>query len=370
MNFSSSVAVIILMGLFDKIFKKEEAPAPAAPAPKTEDSEKSNDAQGGSDNSRTTSSNSGANTSEERQALRGLPIGINIEINPIVDDSKINFTYLSRLVEFVADDELVILKPTYNTTSITLETDIDYGIVFKSDLGIFSDTVRVLDSFKQAGLAFIRIKLIGITTQNQRRKAYRLEEFIEFQYDVVEKTSSIQSVHQKVEIQDPKFKIFEKSNQERELEMLKLKKMMKTFRKRFETEKGSMHLPLKGETLNISSGGIKFVSTTKLNRGDIISLYFYINHSSVLALGTIIFTEDLKPYDDTYISDDYECDADCQEDAFGRYSYKCRFEMISDADREVFVQYIMRIQHQQTQIEAGGNSKTLKYLHQQKPPGH
>lgn len=356
------------MGLFDKIFKKEEAPAPA-PAPKAEVSEKS-DEQGSSDNARNTpASNSAANTSEERQALRGLPIGVNIEINPIVDDSKINFTYMSRLVEFVSDDELVILKPTYNTTSITLETDVDYGIVFKSDLGIFSDTVRVLDSFKQAGLAFIRIKLIGITTQNQRRKAYRLEEFIEFQYDVVEKTSSISSVHQKVEIQDPKFKIFEKSNQERELEMLKLKKMMKTFRRKFETEKGSMRLPLKGETLNISSGGIKFVSTTKLNRGDIISLYFYINHSSVLALGTIIFTEDLKPYDDTYISDDYECDADCQEDAFGRYSYKCRFEMISDADREVFVQYIMRIQHQQSQIEASGN-KTLKYLHHQKPPGH
>ena len=135
------------------------------------------------------------------------------------------------------------------------------------------------------GVPILKIKLLEPTKKIQRRQSFRLNVKLDFTFIIIE-----------------------------ELGKNDLKKQE--------------NLIFKGKTIDISSGGLKFISNKDINIEDKIKILLNIEGVVVFALATIIYKGKIE-----------------NKDGYN-FSYKCKFENIPQKYKEDISKYIFDVQRQ------------------------
>ena len=213
-----------------------------------------------------------------------LKSGTPIEISQI-NDKDFVYSHKTRLDEFLEGNEVNILAPVANGRLVKLSHNTEYSIIFKTNNGIFKNTMKIISYDLKDSVPLLRIKLLHKSQKIQRRQSFRLNTDLEFEFDVVEDASD-------------------------------------------ETLKSDEVLLSKGLTSDISSGGIKFFTNENIEKGEYIKILINVKNLFVVAIGTIIYKE--KPeFEGKY-----------------QFSYKCKFENIPKKYKEELSKYIFDVQRE------------------------
>ncbi len=81
----------------------------------------------------------------------------------------------------------------------------------------------------------------------------------------------------------------------------------------------------RGVIIDLSAGGVKFLSNIELKKGDNISI-------EVMLDGNILFLSTQVIYIDDVDSDEFE------------YQYRCKFTDLLDTDKDIIIQYVLDVQ--------------------------
>lgn len=315
-----------------KLFKKKEKPVPISP---------------------------------ERKSLIKLPEGTLIDIQPMKAEKSDNpsdggFTYTSILHDFPTNETADIFVNAACKT--TLEIGVPYNITFKTGAGIFKDTVEVLEFFTRDDAPHISIKLTGKTSKQQRRRHPRIEDYLKFDFEIIEKKAPPQpQVHFESVVEQ-----FENFQKQKEVEELKMRKYMNVFFERSLDTENPIVFPYSAETLDISAGGMRFVSNYKLEAESIIGVALDLNKTRpVLIIGKINHVEDLTKYNNATSNNDHklaihslsmfknnskldgliepelEVNDTYSQAANLNYIYKCVFVAMNDDSKSYLHDYIM-----------------------------
>ena len=117
-----------------------------------------------------------------------LKPGTPIEISQI-SDKNLLYSHNTRLEEFLSEKEATILAPMSGGNIIRLSHNQKYIIIFKTNKGIFKNTMRVVSYDFNDNIPLIKIELLEENEKFQRRASFRLEIGLDFGFDVVEDTS-------------------------------------------------------------------------------------------------------------------------------------------------------------------------------------
>ncbi len=198
----------------------------------------------------------------------------------LISDKNFSNSYKTKLDSFISDTDAIILAPT-----IKLSTNSKYSIMFKTTNGIFKNTMQVLSYDIKGNVPLIKIRLLDESKKIQRRASFRLNIDLEFNFDVVDSCDD-------------------------------------------EILKNTDILLSKGKTIDISSGGINFFTNEDISKGDYIKILINVKDLFIIAIASIIHKEKVTPSPSTNY----------------RFSYKCKFENISNSYIEDISRYIFEIQ--------------------------
>lgn len=283
----------------------------------------------------------------DRAGLLRLKKGTSIDIfqqNNFVNGN--GFPYASLLHAFSSDTEAIILDSDGHKSP--LEVGDRFSIVFKSHLGIYKDTVEVTEKLMIDNLPYVKVSFIGTTTRQQRRANPRLDENMEFEFDIVETPVDDSAATRGMSV----IQKLEREQKKKEFEDLKFKKYLGLFYDKIKSPvpEGEEKLPLPylGETLDVSVGGMRFLSSHRLNTGYILGVKLEIEKNQVLCIGKVTFCDNLAEYNnqseiiEVFDDDTVRVNEDYKASATLKYLYKCVFECISDKDKETLQKYVVK----------------------------
>ncbi len=220
---------------------------------------------------------------EKGESILHLKPSTPIEVS-LIDDN--NLVFYSKLVEVLSEKEVIIIPPKNNRGEIVkLSNNKQYKIKFKTDKGIFENVMKIVSYDINNGIPIVKIKFIEPTIKIQRREGFRLNIEIEFEFYVIKDMN-------------------------------------------IENSKADGMLLCKGKTLDISNGGLKFISNKNIQLGDNIKILLNIDEVIVETLGNIIYKEEINSKDKNM------------------FSYKCRFDNISQKYKEQISKYIFETQRE------------------------
>ena len=220
---------------------------------------------------------------EKGESILHLKPSTPIEVS-LIDDN--NLVFYSKLVEVLSEKEVIIIPPKNNRGEIVkLSNNKQYKIKFKTDKGIFENVMKIVYYDINNGIPIVKIKFIEPTIKIQRREGFRLNIEIEFEFYVIKDMN-------------------------------------------IENSKADGMLLCKGKTLDISNGGLKFISNKNIQLGDNIKILLNIDEVIVETLGNIIYKEEINSKDKNM------------------FSYKCRFDNISQKYKEQISKYIFETQRE------------------------
>lgn len=234
-------------------------------------------------------------TAERRNLLR-LSTGTLIDVVPMGDtgsaESDLFFTYTSILKEFKSNDTAVIFANSSSDHSLELGTQ--YNIIFKTNTGIYKDNIEVTNFIKEDE-PLIEVKFVGKTVKQQRRRHVRIEDYVKFDFEVIESKASA-SADSDATVSASVVEKFERFQKQKEYEVVKMKKYMQLFFERVQDKTNPMVFPYSSETLDISSGGMRFIAPYKMEEESIIGVRLHINNREVLVIAKINNMDDLTQY--------------------------------------------------------------------------
>lgn len=290
-----------------------------------------------------------------RKNLLKLTEGTLLDIQPIKSDPNEEvFTYNSILHNFPNTSTATIY--VNDKCKDTLEVGTQYNIILKTKDGIFTDTVEVVDFFSEDDVSYISLNLVGKTEKKERRQHPRFDDYLKFDFEVIEKKPAPQAPVQFNSVVE-QFASFQK---QKEIEELKMRKYMNVFFERVQDRDNPVVFPYSAETLDISAGGMRFVSNYKLEPGSVIGVSLDIGKlSPVLLIGKINHVEDLSKFNAPAeykpafhslikstklegiidpvmeVSDTYDGIAKLN------YVYKCVFVAMDDNSKSTMHEYVM-----------------------------
>ncbi|WP_250277522.1 flagellar brake protein [[Clostridium] colinum] len=215
-------------------------------------------------------------------SILNLKTGIPIEISQL-NDKDFAYSHKTKLEEFVSEKEAIILAPMSNGNIVKLSNSTKYSIMFKTNNGLFKNTMKVISYTVKDNIALVKVEILDKSEKLQRRASFRLEVSLNFEYDIVENCNE-------------------------------------------DTLKNTDILFYKAKTIDISSGGIKFFANEDLKEGQHVKILINVDELFVVAICTIIHKEKSN------LGEEY------------RYSYKCKFENIPKKYQEDLSKYIFDTQ--------------------------
>ena len=169
--------------------------------------------------------------------------GDRVELTPIIrqkmnDDGTVEKkVYLSKVCDIVSEERLEIVMPMEKTKLILLPVDGEYNICFYTKSGIFQCGARIIDRYKSDGIYLLLFEVMSNLKRNQRREFYR--------YNCVLNMGSRELTEQELEVM---------GQPDAELDL---------------------NLPLhNGVIVDISGGGLRFVSEAKYEQETVIYLTY------------------------------------------------------------------------------------------------
>lgn len=168
-----------------------------------------------------------------------LQLGNKIEMqeivrNPQLVSEDIRRTYVSQILEFDDEDEeiLNIAMPIYEGRLIPLEVGKRFALYFYAHKGLYKAAGEIINRYKSNNVYILVIQLLTGLKKYQRRQFFRYECNIEFEYKAFNKSD------------EKYFRVVGKISEEMEA-------------RPFE----------KGISIDLSGGGIKFITKDKLESG-------------------------------------------------------------------------------------------------------
>lgn len=215
----------------------------------------------------------------EVQAVEGAILGGN------AGNKKV---YNSQVYDILDDERLEIMMPMDGTKLILLPVDGEYQFCFYTRKGLYQCFIRVVERYKDNNVYILLCELTSPIGKFQRREYYR--------YACILPVKTRELL-------------------EEELEALKEKKYQMW-----------VGLPLtKGNIVDISGGGIRFVSTTRYTEGTQIAIGFSLNmhgkEEPYELVGKILKSRE-------------------NEMRRGEYEHRVKFTLISNVQREEIIRYI------------------------------
>ena len=219
-----------------------------------------------------------------RHLKSSTPIEITLEYN-----DEIKYFY-SKLVYILSEKEIIIVPPrSIRGNIVKLSEKYKYKIRLKTTKGLFENVMSIKSYEIEDGVPMLKIKLLEPTKKIQRREGFRLNIKLDFTFIIIE-----------------------------ELDKNDLKKQE--------------NLIFQGKTIDISSGGLKFIANKDMNIDDKIKILLNIKGVIVVALATIIYKAQIE-----------------NKDGYN-FSYKCRFVNIPQKYKEDISKYIFNVQRELSKI--------------------
>ncbi len=218
----------------------------------------------------------------------GEKIEIQAVEKAILGASSNKKVYTSRIYDILDEEQLEILMPMEGSKLILLPIDGEYQFCFYTKKGLYQCFIRVIDRYKSNNVFILLCELTSPIRKHQRREYYRYGCILPL------KTRELMTEEEKA---------LEKNQ--------------------FQFQEG---LPLaKGSVIDISGGGIRFMSGEKYEAGAHIALTFHLminEKEQVYNLAGEILS--------------------CKENELNRGEYECRlkFVCIDNAKREEIIRYI------------------------------
>lgn len=215
----------------------------------------------------------------EIQAVEGAIMGQNASRKKI---------YTSQIYDILDDEKLEIMMPMDGTKLILLPVDGEYQFCFYTKKGLYQCFIRVVERYKDNNVYILLCEMTSPIGKYQRREYYR------FACSLPVRTRELL---------------------DEELEALKeLKYHM------------WIGIPLtKGNIVDISGGGIRFVSSVKYPEGKQIAICFFLNmHGKEVTyelVGKILKSKESGAKK-------------------GEYEHRVKFTVISNSQREEIIRYI------------------------------
>lgn len=219
--------------------------------------------------------------------------GDKIELTPIRQKRNQNGeeekkVFASKVSEIINEDQLEIVMPMEKTKLILLPVDAEYEICFYSKSGIYLCKARVIDRYKSEGVYLLLVELTSNLRKNQRREFYR--------FNCILNMSSRELVEEELSAIDDNKLVLERG------------------------------MPLQHSIIvDISGGGIRFVSNYRYEQGTIIYLTYNLFvggvEKSYELTGKILMVKEL-------------------ENRKGQYEHRVQYVTIKNQDREEIIRYI------------------------------
>lgn len=224
-----------------------------------------------------------------------VSIGDRIELKKINTSNKNNNsevemekTYISQVYDILSETRLSIAMPIVESRVIPLETKIKYDLFFITSGGLYQCVATIVERYKEDGLFVMIIELLSDLNKRQRRQYYRLECNLSFRYRVL--------LDEEVDffIQNPDF--------------ISAEGMFTS-----------------ATAVDISGGGMKFISSEKLMEEDKILLVLELEFADKKYEINILATVKL---------------ADAVKNKIGVYESRIEFENLKMNIRETLIRYI------------------------------
>lgn len=215
-------------------------------------------------------------------------------------------TYFSKIYDIIDDDKLKIAMPTEGTRLIPLEQNEKYEICMFTSQGLYRCKAVLTERYKEDNLYVAVMELYTGIQKYQRRQYYRLRCNLDLQYRVLTE-------------EERKLLLDAKTPEEFEHSLM---------------NKGQ----IRGITLDISGGGIRFVSHSPDMEGEYLLVEFDLpiadkkKHFSIVSVQ--IETKKSQKKEDMY-------------------EHRIQFESISQREREDLIKYIFEEERRFRKNEKG-----------------
>ncbi len=158
-------------------------------------------------------------------------------------------TYKSSVYDFLGDTTLEIGMPTEGGKMVLFQVGFECTMFLYTQKGIFTCDAKVLDRYKKDGFYMMSVKILTVPKKYQRRDYYRVETSIDFNYyRITPEVAELESTEQLFEeITDPKYIL----------------------------ERRYAH------TLDISGGGVRFVTEEPLEAGTFLLTVIRLTNDKV-----------------------------------------------------------------------------------------
>lgn len=233
---------------------------------------------------------------------------LDIMVEPTGNEEKDNARemYTSQIQNVFTNGDIEIAMPIYQRKLILLNNSIRYQLIFFTGKSYYSAIGSVVERYKSDNQYFARIELKTQLERFQRREFFRCECIIDILYNEIPT---------------------------QELNAEPLNDLIERY------EKIDMHNEMtEGVALDISGGGIRFVSRQKNEVGSVVRLVFELpvhdEMKTFQAVGTILSCE-------------------LQKDSKLKYECRLKFVYIKSADREDIVRYIFERERQLRKLSRG-----------------
>ena len=205
--------------------------------------------------------------------------------NNEIDEER---TYISQVYDVISETRLSIAMPIVESRVIPLETNTKYEVYFITQYGLYQCEATIINRYKEEGLFVMIIELLSDLSKRQRRQYYRLDCNLTFRYRVL--------LDEEAEFYSQNPDMIE--------------------------EEGFF---INATALDISGGGMRFVSSERLMENDkilmVLELEFIDKKFEVNLLGTIRL-------------------ADVVKNKIGVYESRVEFEDLKMNIRETLIKYI------------------------------
>lgn len=204
------------------------------------------------------------------------------------DKNVKKYTYSSKIYGIIEEDKIIAVLPAQNGTVVPLPINEKYELFIYSKSGLYRCKAMLTERYRRDGLYLMVLEIYTGLQKYQRREYYRLTRNLEVAY----------SLHREDDQEDDK-----------------------------ENDKEEQQIQLRGRgiTLDISGGGIRFVSIDKFEKGTCLNMMFMIPGNE----------------------EEYECDflakivhAKAVPNKENTFEYRVQFETISIPDRERLIKFI------------------------------
>lgn len=234
-----------------------------------------------------------------------IRIGSKIELSEMkkVGDRVERKTYQSQISDIIDDDTIQILMPVSEGKLIPLPEGAEYDAYLSSSSGLHTCKVSISRRFKSGNIYLLELDIISNISRYQRREYYRLEANLQFKFRQIDDLESV---------------FFEKTKME--MDTLREKPMFD------------------GITLDISGGGLRYVTQNRNEKGNSVMVYLILQFAnqtkSYKAIGKVLSSTMLanKP---------------------GYFEERIEFITIAKEDREDIIKFIFEVERKRRQKERG-----------------